>query len=171
MKWPFPYIWNTSSHGVKNEYGFEVDATLSFNVPIHEIPASVIHFNLEKNRIYSGRIDDYESDAIALFLQEKIINIKEERPNRQFRKISKKVGLDDTEKVHILVLRDIDYGNGKVETNNEEKREYYHRWLVRGHIRHQWHPSTKTHEVIWIDPYVKGPEDKPFRETVRYLAR
>jgi hypothetical protein len=43
--------------------------------------------------------------------------------------------------------------------------EWDHRWIVRGHWRNQWHPSTHTHRQRFIAPYVKGPEDKPLRVT------
>lgn len=36
-----------------------------------------------------------------------------------------------------------------------------HRWLVGAHWRNQWMPSTGTHELRWIAPYVKGPDDQP----------
>jgi hypothetical protein len=36
-----------------------------------------------------------------------------------------------------------------------------HRWLVTGHWRHQWYPSTQTHRLRYIPAYVKGPADKP----------
>jgi hypothetical protein len=34
-----------------------------------------------------------------------------------------------------------------------------HRFVVRGHWRNQWYPSIKTHRQIWINPFIKGPED------------
>lgn len=37
--------------------------------------------------------------------------------------------------------------------------DWKHRWVVDGHWRNQFYPSTKTHRQIWIAPYVKGPED------------
>lgn len=37
--------------------------------------------------------------------------------------------------------------------------DWKHRWVVEGHWRNQFYPSTKTHRQIWIAPYVKGPED------------
>ncbi len=40
--------------------------------------------------------------------------------------------------------------------------EWSRRWLVRGHWRNQWYPSEQVHRTIWISPYVKGPEDRPF---------
>lgn len=40
-----------------------------------------------------------------------------------------------------------------------------HRWIVGGATggfwRQQWYPSLQDHRQIWIDPFVKGPEDKP----------
>lgn len=39
--------------------------------------------------------------------------------------------------------------------------EWSHRWIVDGHWRNQWHPSTGAHVPTWIAPHVKGPEDKP----------
>ena len=62
----------------------------------------------------------------------------------------------------IICLRSIEYRDassmpiGLVDWNC--------RWLVRGHWRQQWHQTTQTHHPKWILPYVKGPDDKPFKE-------
>lgn len=45
--------------------------------------------------------------------------------------------------------------------NEEEGREWSHRWMVSGHWRNQWYKKEQVHRPIWIEPYVKGPEDKP----------
>lgn len=52
-------------------------------------------------------------------------------------------------------------------------RQWRHRWVVRMHKVRQWHPSEQRHKVIYRDPYVKGPEDKPLLggEVVRGLTR
>lgn len=39
--------------------------------------------------------------------------------------------------------------------------EWSHRWIVRGHWRQQFYPTTNTHRPVFIEPYVKGPEGKP----------
>ena len=40
--------------------------------------------------------------------------------------------------------------------------EWSHRWMVRGHWRLQpYGPKRALRKPTWIDPYVKGPEDKP----------
>lgn len=45
------------------------------------------------------------------------------------------------------------------------------RWLVRGHHRAQWCPSTKDHKLMWIAPYVKGPEGMPMKTTAYKVIR
>jgi hypothetical protein len=44
-----------------------------------------------------------------------------------------------------------------------EGPDWQYRWITRGHWRNQWYPSLGEHRQIWIAPYVKGPEDKPFK--------
>lgn len=53
--------------------------------------------------------------------------------------------------------------------------EWSHRWIVRGHWRHQpYGPrDNPSYEWRWINPYIKGPEDAPLamNEHVYKLAR
>lgn len=53
-------------------------------------------------------------------------------------------------------------------------REYSRRWLVVGHWRWQPMKDKETglpiRKRIWINPYIKGPEDKPFVATKRVHA-
>jgi hypothetical protein len=52
--------------------------------------------------------------------------------------------------------------------------EWHFRWLVRGHWRNQYFPASATHKPIWINPHMKGPDDKPFkapRATVYEVVR
>jgi hypothetical protein len=52
-----------------------------------------------------------------------------------------------------------------------EHRDWSSRWWVRGHIRAQWYPGAKCHKLIWIAPYLKGPEEKPIAEKVYSVVR
>lgn len=45
------------------------------------------------------------------------------------------------------------------------------RWLVRGHYRAQWYPATASHRVIWIAPYLKGPDDAPLKQPTYAVVR
>jgi hypothetical protein len=49
--------------------------------------------------------------------------------------------------------------------------DWKHRWIVSGHYRAQWYPSEAAHHVIWIAPYMKGPEDAPLIEHAYRVAR
>lgn len=62
----------------------------------------------------------------------------------------------------------------KTASAGEKAFEYSRRWLVRGHWR--WQPmkdketGLAVKKRIWINPHVKGPEDKPFIATKRVHA-
>lgn len=49
--------------------------------------------------------------------------------------------------------------------------EWKHSWVVSGHLRAQWYPSEQAHRLIWIAPYLKGPEDAPLLEHAFKVAR
>lgn len=70
---------------------------------------------------------------------------------------------------HFVILRNPaktseahDAGNGQ---------GWKHRWWVRGHFRAQWYPSEGAHHVIWVAPYVKGPEEAPLKTPVYKVSR
>lgn len=66
---------------------------------------------------------------------------------------------------HLRVARD----TGLPDGDEQSKRVYRHRWVVRGFWRKTYYPSTKTHRPQWIAPHVRGPKDAPLivkRETV-----
>lgn len=65
----------------------------------------------------------------------------------------------------VVELRKRRYPDRPAGMTTEEEREWSCRWLVRGHWRRQWYPSLGAHKVIWVWPYVKGPDDKPLRLT------
>jgi hypothetical protein len=44
-----------------------------------------------------------------------------------------------------------------------EPREWSCRWIVRGHWRQQYYPSSGEYRPIFILPHIKGPDDKPLR--------
>lgn len=49
--------------------------------------------------------------------------------------------------------------------------DWKHQWWVQAHYRAQWYPSRQTHELIFIDAHLKGPDDKPLLEKVYNAAR
>lgn len=57
------------------------------------------------------------------------------------------------------------------EADAEREHEWSGRWWVGGHYRAQWYPSLSAHRVIWVAPYVKGPDDKPLIERAYRVRR
>ena len=61
-----------------------------------------------------------------------------------------------------VLLRRVDYvGGPKREPTEGGTVNWSHRWLVSFHWREQWYPSEQRHKSIAIQPYEKGPKDKP----------
>jgi hypothetical protein len=50
-------------------------------------------------------------------------------------------------------------------------REHEHHWWLRGHWRAQWYPSRGVHEVIWIQPHIKGDLEKPLLHKIYDICR
>lgn len=74
--------------------------------------------------------------------------------------------------VQVITLRRIR------EATPEEAEEpgfvdWSHRWLVSGHWRHVWNEARHEMRLVWISPYIKGPEDKPLvlKDKVFRLSR
>lgn len=74
--------------------------------------------------------------------------------------------------VNVVTLR---RGKG-VQREDHQPRDvdWQYRWVVQMHRRWQWYPSKGRHELIFVGPYVKGPQDRPLKPTteqVRSLSR
>ena len=49
--------------------------------------------------------------------------------------------------------------------------EWQHQWWVSGHYRAQWYASQQAHKVIWIAPFMKGPDGKPVLQKTYAVVR
>ena len=111
--------------------------------------------------------------AASLLMREPLARMTSEpeeiftRPER--RRLHRE-GLSD--EVRVVHLRHSERAPRDGETEGSA-RNYTCRWPVVGHWRRQWFPSEQRHRPRYIAPYVKGPDDKPFRprETVRAWDR
>jgi hypothetical protein len=86
---------------------------------------------------------------------------------RHLRKEAERVlGPQDPRGVKVIQLRRMEH---HVQHGDDASaRDYTHRWLVDGHFRQQpCGPKHTQRKLIWIDPYVKGPDDKPFLDKQR----
>ncbi len=109
--------------------------------------------------------------ALLSFLNSPFIEKKRERPNRTSRRAAQREnGEENSPDVFVVKLRQPAHATA-AKKGGEVDVDWKHQWLVRGHHRAQWYPSTQTHKVIWIAPYVKGPEDAPMLEKVYDVVR
>lgn len=97
--------------------------------------------------------------AFFLMLSQTLVAREHERGDRKMARRMKQMGVPND--VTIITFRRTKYDK-KME--GETKVEWNHRWLVRGYWR--WQPYKNddgdwARKRIWINPYVKGPEDKP----------
>lgn len=60
---------------------------------------------------------------------------------------------------------------GKPEETTEHRKYDHYQWMVSGHHRNQFYASTNSHRMIWISPYLKGPEDKPLKQKMYKVVR
>jgi hypothetical protein len=176
---PFDLIWLTTEYGwsgisitgqVIGKPEKAYDAAFINSIATRHGSQDVTYVDIEAGKLVEVTASQSYRDALAIFLEQKITVVREETPNRQFRKEAKRLGLRHDESVRVLTLRPIDRQNGG-SSDSDATRQYHHRWLVRGHIRNQWFPSRQQHELVWIDPHQKGPEYAPFKETVRHVVR
>lgn len=93
------------------------------------------------------------------FIQQTVAQISCMRPPRSFRRAFQRLELPAPD-LNIVELRKTIHQ--KKEGDSEEV-DWQYCWTVRGHWRKQWYPSDQVHRPLWINPYVKGPEDKPLK--------
>lgn len=100
------------------------------------------------------------------FIKDRIVVERASRPTR--RRIERQGVLPEHGEIRVVRLRKSETYYKEAEeqgkggaAGEEPSIEWTHRWVVSGHWRNQWYPSTQSHSLIWIDPHVKGPEEKP----------
>jgi hypothetical protein len=96
-----------------------------------------------------------------IWIKQRIFVVSSGATSHHSRKIAARAGTGTS--VSVIILR------RKADTglNPDDGRsglvEWTCQWLVRGHWRQQFYPSRMEHRPLWIEPYTKGPEDKPFK--------
>jgi hypothetical protein len=104
--------------------------------------------------------------AVLVWRESKVVletSIPVERHTR------KRVGLSKDKKYNYLLLRKV---QESVSTNEGGRKiQYSTRWIVSGHFRRQFYPSEGKHKLIFISPYIKGPEGFEIKEHKQTLVR
>jgi len=117
-----------------------------------------------------GQRERYEYIAKMIgFLNSPYIGIDRIIPVRALRRNAKRLRIELPECVNYVVLRREQKSKSDIESLLG--RTYDYQWMVSGHYRNQWYPSEGSHKLIWIAPYVKGPEDKPLKQRAYKVMR
>lgn len=113
--------------------------------------------------------------ALWLLMEQTVAKVEDEKVERPSQRRAKKMRLPG--KVTVIRLR---REQGAKREPGESNVEWAHRWLVRGHWRWQavsaHHPLAQEVEPgkyrarIWINPFVKGPEDAPLKQTEKVYS-
>lgn len=118
-------------------------------------------------------VGQYDGETIVrtvlaswVLMQQEIAWTERTQPDRATRKRLKKAG----QLSPIVIVRLRKLVRAAEENEGSELVQWQHRWLVNGHWRQQWYPSAHEHRPLWITPYVKGPEGKPFLRKDRVIA-
>jgi hypothetical protein len=96
--------------------------------------------------------------TLRLMLEFKPARRESLRPDRATRRAARRAGFQERDVVVVRLRRERTPSEQLGGTAN-----YSCRFMVSGHWRNQWHPSTGQHRQTWVSPYVKGPADKPFK--------
>lgn len=123
--------------------------------------------------------DDPEMAGVVLkmlsFVNSPYIPKDQRRVTRQARRAAERAGVGWQEgEEHTVTFIDLRAAEQQATGRRDGEAtgvEWHHRWIVRGHHRAQWYPSLKGHKVIWVAPYVKGPEGMPLKVPVYNVNR
>jgi hypothetical protein len=70
--------------------------------------------------------------------------------------------------IEVVTLRRLEADRRRDPTGHEVDWQWS--WTVGGHWRKQWYPSERLHKEIYIETYIKGPPDKPLKNTIKIFA-
>jgi hypothetical protein len=98
--------------------------------------------------------------AAQQFLSQRILTTEEASPARPVRRRAEKE-IQHVPCVNVIALRA--YESHRSSPAERRGVDWSHRWIVSGHWRKQYHPSTGENVPTWINPHVKGPDDKPLK--------
>lgn len=108
--------------------------------------------------------------AFWTLIQQPLAVIEQRHPERAIRRrLEKKDSPLAVNTIRVVTLRKIIRRNP--ETGEKVEVEWSHRWIVSGHWRNA--RTSRGRRMVWINPYVKGPEDKQIvvKKTVHRWTR
>jgi len=100
--------------------------------------------------------------AAVLVMNQRVAGISGQHADRSVMRRAQRAGMNIPNSINIITLRRL-IDRGRIFPNEEDTSDpnWSHRWWVRGHWRRQYYPSRDTHEWIYVEPHLKGPEHLP----------
>jgi len=142
-----------------------------------QLYGGLLHFgqtypdSLPTTKRSSAYISDLALKGLA-FLGSPYIQAEEKRIDRAaFRRCVAVNPVEAEKRVHVVTLRHPERPEGPPADRPGGAVDWKGHWWNGGHWRAQWYPSEQAHKVIWINPYLKGPLDKPLLEKVYAVKR
>jgi len=99
--------------------------------------------------------------ALHLMSQRYATAVKE-GPSRADRKRAEREKRPLVPWIKVITLRRLQFAKEHAKAHGFVDWQW--QWEVSGHWRRQWYPSEGVHKDKYIASYIKGPEDKPFKE-------
>ncbi len=115
------------------------------------------HFN-----DWAMKISKCFASSMALMSQH-IVTTDQVALDRTSRKRLAREGWTHEPIVRVVKLRRTATGGKTTDSNDEKAYELTCQFVVRGHWRNQFYPSTDERRPIFVLPYIKGPEGAPLR--------
>lgn len=119
---------------------------------------------------YQERLEEWTAASKAalqlfacgcLWLQQKIVTASQAPLTRAAQRRLQRQNIDP--KCLVVELRSKQYTHTTLDEESKQV-DWAWQWAVRGHWRDQ--PTKDGNKLIWIHPYIKGPEDKPLKPDV-----
>jgi hypothetical protein len=110
------------------------------------------------------------------WLDQKVVLSHDEIPARPQRREFHRVTKQRADAVRVISLRKVDRSGtmqlGDIPEGVTKAWTYDHRWTVDGHWRNQpCGPKHGDRKLTWINPYVKGPDDKPLKVAAKKVYK
>jgi hypothetical protein len=98
--------------------------------------------------------------AAMHMMSQKLATERTHRADRGTRRRVEREKMPSDGMIRVVTLRRMEEAR-EVESHGDVDWQW--RWVVGGHWRNQYFPSTGEHKKVYIDSYVKGPDDKPMK--------
>jgi len=118
--------------------------------------------NYAKNRTTEAMHEIRWIYAALHLMSQRLAHHSQHEPDRAIRRRAERNRQTLPDRLRVVSLRRLEEDRKK-EPGAAVKVDWQWQWTVQGHWRNQWFPSTKSHRQVFIESYLKGPEDKPLK--------